>query len=93
MYIYIYIYYFYIYLIEWKLVCDHRFHGVLQTTIIRQVTKDIDEIEKIEKYSQKKVRIVYNSWCVCVCVCACIRLCVCFCVCVSYICALLCVVV
>ena len=31
--------------------------------------KDIWEIEKIEKYSQKNVRIVYNSLCVHVCVC------------------------
>ena len=28
-----------------------RFHEVLQTTIIRQITKENEEIEKIEKYS------------------------------------------
>ena len=33
--------------------------------IIRQQKKDIGEIEK---YSQKNVRVVYNSFCVCVCV-------------------------
>ena len=31
--------------------------------------KDAEEIEKIEKYSQKNVRIMYKSLCVCVCVC------------------------
>ena len=30
-------------------------------TIIRQRKKDIGEIEKIIKYSQENVRIVYNS--------------------------------
>ena len=29
-----------------KFVCDLRFHGVLQTTIIRQITKGNEEIEK-----------------------------------------------
>ena len=49
------------------------------TTIIRQRKKDIGEIEK---YSQKNVRIVYNSLCVCVpmCVFMCIYTCVCVCV-------------
>ena len=37
-----------------------------------QRKKDIEEIEKIEKYSQKKVKIVNNSLCVCVCVCVCV---------------------
>ena len=50
----------------------------LITTITRQRKKDIG---KIEKYSQKELRIVYNSLCVCVCVC------------VDYNCVLLCVVV
>ena len=45
-------------------------------TIIRQRMKGI---EKIKKYSQKNVRIVYNSLLVCVCV--------------DYICMLLCVVI
>ena len=34
----------------WKFVNDFWFHEVLQTTIIRQITK---ENEEIEKYSQK----------------------------------------
>ena len=53
----------------------------LYTTIIRQKKKDLGEIEKIEKYSEKNVyvRIAYNFWCVCVCVC------------IDYICILLCV--
>ena len=38
-------------------------------TITRQRKKDIKEIEKIEKYSQENVRIVYNSFCVYVCLC------------------------
>ena len=33
-----------------KFACDLRFHEVLQTTIIRQVTKENDEIETIKKY-------------------------------------------
>ena len=41
-------------------------------TIIRQKTKDNEEMEKIEKYNQKNVRIVYHSMCVCVCVCVCV---------------------
>ena len=85
------------YLIARKLACDHRFHDVSYTTIIRQRTKDFEEMEKIEKYRQNNVRIVYNSWCVCMCVCVWggVRKCVCVCVClyvwVAYICVLLCV--
>ena len=46
----------------------------LITTIIRQRKKDIGDIEK---YSQKNVRTVYSSFCLCVCVdCICILLCV-----------------
>ena len=41
--------------------------------------KDIGEIEKIEKFCQKNIRIVYNSVCVYVCVC----------ICVGYICVIL----
>ena len=37
---------------------DLMFHGVLLTIIFRQRTKDI---VKFEKYSQKNVRIVYNT--------------------------------
>ena len=51
--------------------------------IIRQRTKDDEEIEKIEKYTQKNVKIMNNSLWVCVCVGFC----------VDYICALLCVVI
>ena len=49
----------------------------LITIIIKQGKKDIGEMEKIEKYSQKNVyvRIVYNSFCVCLC-----YICVLFCV-------------
>ena len=43
--------------------------------------------KKIEKYSQKNVRIVYTYLCVCVCVCVC----ACVCIYVGYICVLLCV--
>ena len=42
--------------------------------------KDFIEIENIEKYNQKKVRIEYNSLCVYVCVCVCVYVCVCVCV-------------
>ena len=41
----------------------------LITTIIRLRKKDRGEMEKIEKYSQKNIRIVYNSFCECMCVC------------------------
>ena len=52
----------------------------LYTTIIRQIKKDLGEIEKREKYCQKNVyvRITYNPLSVCV---------------VGYICVLLCVVI
>ena len=45
----------------WKFIGDLRFQKVLQTTIIRQITKKYEKIGKIEKYSQKTVRIVYKS--------------------------------
>ena len=45
------------YLIPWKLVCDLRFHEVFQTTIIRQITKGNEVIEKVEKYSQKPLEL------------------------------------
>ena len=35
----------------WKFVSDLRCHEILQTTIIRQITKANEEIEKIEKCS------------------------------------------
>ena len=47
----------------WKFVCDLRFHEVLQTTIIRQIMK---ENEEIKKYSQN-IRIVYKSLSVLLC--------------------------
>ena len=59
-------------------VCDLRFHEVLQTAIIRQITKENEEIEKIEKYSQKPLEL-------------CINLCVLVSVCVGYSFVLLCV--
>ena len=45
-----------------KFVCDLRFHEVLQTTIIRQITKGNEEIEKIEKYSQKPSELGTNLY-------------------------------
>ena len=39
----------FIYLMPWKFVCDLKFHEVLQRTIIRQLKKENEEIEKIEK--------------------------------------------
>ena len=41
----------------------------LTLTIIRQRKNDIEEIEK---YSQKIFRVLYNSFCMCVCVCVCV---------------------
>ena len=38
----------------WKLVCNLRFYEVLQTTIIRQIMK---ENEEIEKYSKKLLEL------------------------------------
>ena len=52
------------------------FMTVIKTIIIGKITKDNEEIEKIEKYSKKTVRIVYNS----LYVCARTRFCVCVCV-------------
>ena len=49
----------------WKFVDDFRFYEVLQTTIIRQITKENEEIEKIEKYSQIFM-CAYVYVCVCV---------------------------
>ena len=52
------------YLIALMLICDHWFHAIFVTTIIRQKKKNIGEIEKkkkIEKYSIY-VEIVYNSF-------------------------------
>ena len=53
----------------WKFVCDPRFHEVLQTAIIRQITKENKEIEKIEKYSQKPLELCTNLY---VCLCECV---------------------
>ena len=44
----------------WKFVYELRFHKVLKTTIIRQIMKENEEIEKIEKYSQKPVELCTN---------------------------------
>ena len=46
----------------WKFVCDLRFHEVLQTTIIRQIMKGNEEIEKIEKYCQKALELCTNLY-------------------------------
>ena len=48
----------------WKFVCDLRFQEVLQTTIIKQITKGNEEIEKI---MSQTIGIVYKSSCACVC--------------------------
>ena len=53
---------------SWKFVRDLRFHEVLQTTIIRQITKGNEEIKKIKKYSQKLLELCANLY-VCLCVC------------------------
>ena len=37
-----------------KFVSDVMFHEVLQATIIRQITKENEEIGKIEKYKPTK---------------------------------------
>ena len=53
----------------WKFVCDLSFLEVLQT-IIWLIMKGNEEIEKIEKYSQKPSELCTNlSACLCVCVC------------------------
>ena len=57
---------------QWKFVCDLRFHEALQTTIIRQITKGN---EKIEKYSQKPLGL-YRCLYVCLWVSVCVRVCV-----------------
>ena len=50
---------------SWKSVCDLRFHEVLQTTIISQITKGNEESEKMKN-------AVKNSWnCVQIFICAC----------------------
>ena len=62
----------------WTFVCDLRFHEVLQKTIIRQITKENEKLEK-RKIQSKTVGIVYKLLCVlmsvCVCVCAFVFLC------------------
>ena len=73
----------FMYLMPWKFVCNLRFHEVLQTTIIKQITKGKEEIEKIEKYSQKSLELCTNIY-VCLCVCLCVRVFVCVCVCMGY---------
>ena len=39
-----------------------RFHEVLQTTIIKQITKENEEIGKIEKYGQKLLELCTNLY-------------------------------
>ena len=47
----------------------------------QQRTKNIGKSENVEKYSQKNVRIVYNSMDIYVCLCVCVDyICVSFCV-------------
>ena len=47
----------------WKFVCDLRFHRVLQTTIIWQITKGNEEIEK---YSLVYVCVKIYTRCQCI---------------------------
>ena len=65
----------FMYLMPWQFVCDHKFHEVLQKTIIRQIAKEKVEMEKIEKYSQIPLEMYRNlfmclwvSACLCICV-------------------------
>ena len=53
------------YLMPWKFIYNLSFHEVLQTTIIRQITKENEEIGKIEKYNQKPLESCTNLY-VCV---------------------------
>ena len=46
----------------YKFICDLRVHEVLQTTIIRQIMKENEEIEKIEKYNQKPLELCTNLY-------------------------------
>ena len=46
----------------WKFVCDLRFHKVLQTTIIRQITKENEKIKKIKKYSKRTLELCTNLY-------------------------------
>ena len=57
----------------WKFVCNLKFHEVLQTTIIKQITKGNGKKKKkkkkIEKYSQKRLNCGQIFMCACECVC------------------------
>ena len=60
------------------------------------ISKGNEEIEKIEKYNPKPLKLCTNLYVlvsvyVSVCVCVCMFVCMCVCVCVCYICLLLCV--
>ena len=67
------------------LINDHWFHAILLRQSSGRESKILEKSKKIEKYSQKNVKIVYNSVCVCVCVCVCACMCVCVCVCAQII--------
>ena len=58
----------------WKLVCDFQFHEVLQTTIIRQITKEnsfryLPDDESNMFLLLLLLLFIYIYVCVCVCVC------------------------
>ena len=56
----------FIYLMPWKSICILRFHEFLQTTILRQITKENEEIDKL---SQKPLQLCTNLYgCLWVCV-------------------------
>ena len=80
--------YIYIYLFDsMEFICHPGFHVAEPNNDNHQAgKKNIWEIEKIEKYSQKNVYvgICMDFWCACVCVCKILQeiVCVCVCVCV-----------
>ena len=45
-----------------KFVCDLRLHEDLQTKIVRQIRKENEEIEKIETYTQKPLKLCTNQY-------------------------------
>ena len=48
----------FVYILPWKFGCDLRFHEILQTTIIRQITKKKKSKKKKGKVQRKTFGIV-----------------------------------